>query len=180
MKLKCLFIAIMCSAFGVAMAAPLMVDSQTLTNFDQTIATVKSKTSIPVEFPAKIPMNVQKAAKLYMNYDPLSTTSTGYQFYIDSTPTCQGAHYCNIGSLQVITGGTPQQYQDIRHHLITKTIPVSGNLTLYYTPGHALGDYWFPIMEWQENGRLYSLSWDLANSDAQAVLMQMVQNLQPF
>lgn len=180
MKSKSLYVGMLCCGFSVAYAAPLMIDSHTLNNFDQTIQKVKSLTTLPIEFPAQVPQDVKKAATLYMNYDPSSTTSTGYTLYVDSTPDCQGAHYCNIGTLQVSNTGSPEQYQDISHHLITKTIKVSGNVTVYYTPGHALGDYWSPVAEWQNNGRFYHLSWDLANSDAQSVLLQMVQSMQTY
>ena len=124
-----------------------------------------------------LPTNLQVPApdgEQYYLYTTGKTKTILYTVYIDLSAKCHGAKYCNLGSLTAERNGKPQMYYDINKHLITETIPF-GNRNAYYTPAHAMADYWPALLQWQQNNILYTLSWQ--DKIDVSTLIEMAQSI---
>lgn len=148
---------------------------QDLTN---TLAELKKKTNVPVIFPNVVPPPSNNV-KYYASSD-LSAVSNGiaYTINVDSSKDCNGAHYCNIGSLRAEQGGNPQIFYDRNNKEITVIVALSNKTKGYYTPGHAMGDYFSPNLQWRNKNVLYTLSWNQnLNSAERDTLIRMVNSI---
>ena len=124
--------------------ASLATATDVVQDLATTITDVKKKTNVAVVFPRVVPLPVVDI-KYYASSD-LSAVGNGiaYIINIDSTKDCNGAHYCNIGSLRAEQGGNPQIFYDRDNKPITINVMLANNIKGYYTPGHAMGDYFSP------------------------------------
>lgn len=138
-----------------------MMPAKSIIGLPKVIEQAKKTSSVPVIFPKKIPADSQ--IKTYYASASLTNIPHGvnYMINIDRTKDCHGAHYCNIGSLYAETNANPQIHYDRNHHEITMSVKLHHNYKGYFTPSHAMGDFWPAILQWRNNGTLYTLSWNV-------------------
>jgi hypothetical protein len=138
--------------------------SSLISNIQKTIAEVKAKTAIPVLFPTTIPVNSKQ--KKYFASSDLSQANQGnsYTINIDSTKDCHGIHYCNLGYVSAKKDANWQLYSDMANKNITVPITLAHHIKGYFTPGHAMGDYFPANIQWKENDVLYTISWDTTDT----------------
>jgi hypothetical protein len=131
-----------------------------INNLDVVIKTVKQQSSILVRFPALVPKT--DSSKKYFSSADLTRKSQGidYLINIDSTEDCNGIHYCNIGTVRAKSGAKPETYLDRDNKIITYPVILDNHLKGYFTPGHAMADYFSANIQWQEKGVLYQITWD--------------------
>jgi hypothetical protein len=165
MKMKLLTALITLTALNAAFADKMIDSQKEIVNLTPTLTALKSQTDIPVVFPTQVPKH-PTLKKLYAYIDPNSVKKDAYTISIDSSSTCKGAHYCEVGMLQVATKGEPKDYQDMENHNITTSVNLTPTQKASYTPGHALADYWSPILEWRDGAYFYSLTWQVKSEKA--------------
>lgn len=138
-----------------------MMPTQSIIGLPQVIKKTKKASTLPVIFPKKIPIDPE--IKTY--YASVSLTNiphgVNYIINVDRTKKCHGAHYCNIGMLFVETNANPQVRYDRNHREITIPVKLDNNYKGYFTPSHAMGDFWPAMLQWRNNGTLYTLSWNV-------------------
>lgn len=145
---------------GQALAAGTLVSTnQAVKNLASTINTVKTKTTLAVVFPTVVP---QSKTPYYASY--WMGRGQRYTLNIDTSAACHGAHYCNTGSLAAVENGKPHMYAAKNHQILTVPVNLANHTKGFYTPGHAMGDYWPPMLEWQQGSVLYRLTWNDASS----------------
>lgn len=149
---------------------PLLGYGKTIQNLTEVIAKLEANTNVSVLFPKKIPL-----AKTYYAYGEI--TNSGYVIYIDATPTCHGIHACNIGSVTAVTGGNPQIYYDMQNRELTVPVKLQVGTKAYFTPGHAMGDYWPPMLVWRKQNVLYKITWQLDAKIARQALIAMANSM---
>lgn len=153
--------------FCYAMGQGMVPANKLIQNLPKTIAKLQKQTSVPVLFPKQIPKNPQ-----YKNYYATGKiTNSGYVIYVDSTKDCNGVHACNIGSITAAIGGNPQIYYDMQNKELTVPVKLKNNIKAYYTPGHAMGDYWPTMIVWRDKNVLYTIVWQInPNIERQAIV----------
>jgi hypothetical protein len=107
-------------------------------------------------YPALLPARDAKAP-LYAYVD---TSNDNYTLSLDSERGCKGAHYCSVGALVVSKDGAPEMQRDMSGKDITVNVKLPDGQPAFFTPGHAMGDFWPAQIQWMRNGALYSLSWN--------------------
>ncbi len=157
--------------------AEKMLDSQkVIPNLSPALTALKAQTNLPVVFPTQIPKN-PTLTTFYIYIDPTLVSNTHYTISIDSSNTCKGMHGCEIGVLTVSTTGEPEIYKDMNGNVLTKTINLSPTQQASYTPGHAMADYWPPMLEWHQGAYFYHLSWQVRDQPA---LVNTALSLKPY
>src|SRR5690606_31902918 len=93
---------------------------------------------------------------------------SGYLISVGYTPDCNGVHVCTVGYLRVERNAKPEMQQDRDGNEITETVMLADNIKGYYTPGHPMGSYFPPVIQWNLGDILYTVSWDdkFADKDA--------------
>ncbi len=173
-KIRIILIAMLlipCLSFA---ATKMVTAKKAITNLPSALTKLTLKSDAEITFPHKVPMTSKKKY-----YASAQTTKSGYVIYVDSTPECHGVHNCNIGSITSEKVGNPQIYYDMQNKEITIPVTLVSGHRGYYTPGHAMGDYWPPRLEWRRDNILYTISWQLDNKTAQDTLMYMANTTLP-
>lgn len=149
----------------------------TIVNLPQAIAKAQKISKTKVVFPQQIPYD----AKIKKYYAYTSHTeaplSNNYMINIDSTKKCHGAHYCNIGFLQTEQRANPQIYYDRNHKEITTPVMLALQAKGYFTPSHAMGDFWPAMLAWRYKHTLYTLSWRLEKKLERTALIKMANSV---
>lgn len=176
MKYKFLVFSLAFFALTPAFADKMIDSTKGIANLSQALATLPAQTAIPVVFPTEIPKN-PTLKQLYAYVDPSQVGKNFYTVDIDSTSACHGAHYCNVGTFQVSTTGQPQNYTDMNNKNLTQVINLSSTQKAYYTPGHAMADYFPPTLEWRDANYFYQLIWQVKDKSA---LLATAQSIKPY
>lgn len=148
--------------------SPSMVSANTIIQgLDNAVAQIKLKTTVPVIFPTIIPTN-QNLHTYFANSD-LSQMQNGidYTINVDATQNCSGAHYCNIGYVRAQKGGNPQVNYDMHNKQLTVSVILANNTKAYFTPGHAMADFFPAEIQWRDKNILYTLTW---NTDQNSII----------
>jgi hypothetical protein len=127
-------------------------------NLNKVIEEVKKTTSVPVLFPSIIPKD---PVKTYYASADLSSQKydINYLINVDSTPECNGVHACNVGFVKAEKGAKIHAYRNMQNKDITVLVILLNNIKAYYTPGHAMGDYFTANIQWLQDHILYTISW---------------------
>lgn len=147
--------------------------SEQVMNWEEVQKLLKNKSHIPILFSTMIPED--KNNQLYYAYGETIDTKVGqnYVIYFSTTQDCKGAKYCTVGSMRGEEGGKPENFRDRNNHVITQKIKLSKGITGYYTPAHAMGDYWPGMITWQCKKVLYTLSWNISVDKEKDALINM-------
>ncbi len=177
MLIKRFFILILCLLWGsTALAAD--VKWGPATKAVDGLAAIIQSTQAKVQQPVLFPQGVPIGSKVVHYYASDDKNPKGYLFRInvDTTAKCQGAHYCNIGSVSAELRGNPQIYYGTDNKRLTQPMDLDHGIEGFYTPGHAMGDYWPPMIEWRQGNLLYRMTWDLPKDQARDALETMANS----
>ena len=131
-----------------------------ITNLEIVIKEIREQTSVPFRFPYKVPAS-NHSKKYFASIDfSRSVQGLEYRINIDATADCHGIHYCNVGTVTAKSSNKPTIYRDKNENIITVPVKLTHNIQAYYTPGHAMADYFSANIQWQEGGVLYQITWD--------------------
>lgn len=133
------------------------------------ITSMQKKTNVTVLFPRKIPNK-----KYYLT---AKITNSGYIIYADETKNCGGVHACNIGFASAEVAGNPIIYYSMDNKELTEPVKLANNLKGYYTPGHAMGDFWPTNIVWRDKNVLYSITWQLNPKIEQQTIIAMANSM---
>jgi hypothetical protein len=155
-----------------------MAATSSINGLSNALSSLKSQTSLPVVFPSQMPKPAS-SAQLYAYLEPaVQSYNALYSIDIDHTQTCHGTKYCNLGNFSVQKGGAPSMQTDMNNKQITQKVHLLHHQVAYYTPGHALGDYWPPEIQWVSQGNLYTLTWNIpSGQNAKLLMMQMADSV---
>lgn len=150
----------MCSFFHLPMHVH-MIPVTSIVGLPQAIAKAKKKSTLPVLFPKRVP--VDPKIKTYYASTSLTNIPHGINYIInvDRTKGCNGVHYCNVGMLKAESKANPQMYYDRNHREITIPVKLNDGFKGYFTSSHAMGDFWPAMLQWRNNGTLYTLIWNV-------------------
>ncbi|MEK6731634.1 MAG: hypothetical protein AABY34_05610 [Pseudomonadota bacterium] len=131
----------------------------------------KSKINMTFVFPQKISCR----NKIY--FSDIDINRNGYTINIDSTKTCHGTKVCHVGHLQAEQSAYPSIYYDRQDNAITWPVHLKNQVLGYFTPSHAMGDFWPAQLQWRQNFVLYTLSWNLEALNAKKNLIEMANSM---
>lgn len=117
--------------------------------------------NIPVVFPQLIPRD-DAYKRYYLSREMLLEDgfNRGYIISVGYTEDCNGVHVCTVGYLLAQRGMKPENALDRDNKNITESVMLAYNIKGYFTPGHAMGSYFQPMLQWNLGDILYTLSWD--------------------
>jgi hypothetical protein len=146
-------------------------------NLDRVMQQAQAKSGKPVIFPGQIP--IDKSIKQYYASASLTNVPLGvnYRINIDRKKKCNGAHYCNIGTLQVENKGQPQIFHDRNGKKITYPVKLALNYIGYFTPGHAMADYWPAMLQWRDNSTMYTITWNIDPKKERVAIINMANSI---
>jgi hypothetical protein len=130
----------------VSTAFPALADTRS-----EIIATLQSKTNIPVEFPRRLPNTEGK--KIYFNQ---SVDPNNYEVNFDYTQDCGGATACRIGSFSAYKGAHVPSNSNYLGDDEYQYIKLSNGYSAVFT--NSCGAYCSASVRWQINGVLYSVN----------------------
>lgn len=156
-------------------ATAKFIETKDIPGFEKTMALLKEQTKLPIIFPKKV--TVFPDLKGYYLHVETQSGGARYTISIDTTPDCQGKHNCTIGSLTASTGDNPQIYYSMDNKELTVPVSLSNGKKGYFTPSHAMADFWAPQIEWRDGNTFYRLSWNLsAKLPEKEILINLVNS----
>jgi hypothetical protein len=172
-------IACLTYAYGqVGQEKQNMVATSSVNGLSSALSSLKSQTSLPVMFPSLMPKMTGTSA-VYAYLEPATQSYNNmYSIDVDSTQACHGAKFCNVGNFMVQKGGSPSMQTDMSNNKITNKVRLLHHQVAYYTPGHSMGDYWPPEIQWVSQGNLYTITWNVPKGqNAKVAMMQMADSV---
>jgi hypothetical protein len=138
-------------------------ESTAIKNLPEALQKAKKALGFPVLFPSFIPDHRDDIfsapeRKQEPHYAYTQVTSHGLVIIsIDYTEDCHGSKHCSLASLYITKGALPEIRKDLSGKPITTVVKLRDNIEGYYTPGHAMADYWPPSLQWVYKDTLYEL-----------------------
>ncbi|MHB1949426.1 MAG: hypothetical protein ACYCQI_15085 [Gammaproteobacteria bacterium] len=130
-----------------------------IVDFNKAIDQAKKSSHVNVEFPAFIP-KPETGKKYFASLDENSPQyGFEYMINIDSTPDCHGVKYCNIGIISARKADHVEIVKDRKNKMITTPVMLADGIDAYFTPGHAMGDYFPANIQWVDGHTAYMISW---------------------
>lgn len=135
-----------------------VVDMQELQN---AIAKIQADFKSPVFYPSMLPKPANGNPKYFISY-----MVRDHEFYVlsfDYAKDCNGAKYCTALGIMGDAGAKKQRVlleYGHNHKLLTETIALDSGIKAYYTRAHAMGDYFPPMIVWDNNNVRYEIDWD--------------------
>ena len=163
-----------------AAQAELMAANKLIPNLSSQLVEFQTQcaANCKIVFPNSLPQR-KEIKQYFLSFERIkSPAREGYLIYIESTKNCHGVKYCNLGVVQVTNEDKPQMYRNIDNKVITQKVKLGDHVTGYFTPSHAIGDYWPAMMEWKKGKLLYHLSWQFQQGqNEKQLIMNMVNSL---
>ncbi|MDO8954759.1 MAG: hypothetical protein Q7V63_07915 [Gammaproteobacteria bacterium] len=173
-------VTLACLSFNSAYAYgnKSMVSSISINGLSTVLASLQKESDLAVQFPQKMPKPA-KPTQYYAYLEPsMSSYDNGYRIDVDTTATCHGIKTCNVGSFSTQKGGQVSMQTDMAKKPITVQVHLVHHQSAYFTPSHAMGDYWPAMIQWVDQGVLYSISWNTPSlKNEQTQLMQMADTV---
>lgn len=160
---KCLILvaALFISISSFAVVVSKTIDAKGFIVGMKTAINEAMKTSpVPVLFPSKVAADTQHDHYYASNDEYAAKNMKGYQINVDYKQDCKGAHYCTVGYIRGQQDMQPEIQKDKNNKIITEDMRLNNDTQGFYTPGHAMGSYFSPTLQWHINNVLYTLSWD--------------------
>ena len=156
-----IFSAASTSCFAENDAINRMVNTNNyIVDYDKAVSHAKKVSQVTVEFPTFIP-KPKSAKKYYASFDENSRQyGFEYMINIDETPDCHGVKVCNIGIISARKSDEINMMKDRKNKLITKPVMLADGINAYFTPGHAMGDYFPADIQWKDGAAVYMISWN--------------------
>jgi hypothetical protein len=138
---------------------------------DESLQAFKSKVDIQIGLPRFIPASTEG---LYLHFQTLSRQH--YIIDLSEQVDCNGANYCNIGSVTAEMGADPIIHYDNENREITVPVTLAESIKGYYTPGYALGSSTPPQVSFRCKNVLYTVSWRTVNAkDIKMTLIRLAE-----
>jgi len=180
------FLATASMAYAHGTNVPKMVSgTATIKGLAQVIDGASHASKMPVLFPTKIPA-AKNPLHLYASFSSYISKPDFNQFWqinVGATPTCKGAHFCNVGYLSAQKDG---KFEATFGGVIPNTnkqpkepVTLKNGTVAYFTPGHAEGDFHPATLEWVMNNVLYTLTWNAKEVNEKNVLTTMANSALP-
>lgn len=179
MKSSLLSLILACSfinpVFAKEINTPNLVPARDyIQNLDQTLQQAKKDSAVTVEFPTVIPKPT-KIKKYFASYDETSKQNGfAYMINVDSTSDCHGVKYCNIGVVSARSDSKIDMMTDKENKVITTKVMLADGLDGYYTPGHAMGDFFPASIQWLDNKVLYTITWNADVGSKEAIRQSLI------
>lgn len=157
-----------------AVNTALVASNSGVQHLSETLASLKKTSPVPVIFPQVVPQPTN-VKRYYASIDT-PPNGDGYVINIDATPDCKGVHYCHIGSLRAEQAANPEIYYDRDNKEITVSVTLANNHKAYFTPGHAMGSYFPPMLQWRDGSVLYTLTWNTEQQQEKSLLIEMTNS----
>tara|TARA_Y100000815_G_scaffold269882_1_gene293393 strand:- start:277 stop:816 length:540 start_codon:yes stop_codon:yes gene_type:complete len=140
-------------------------------NYQALLQQLPKTSKIKIFIPTAILSN--KNQKIYAHFS--RNTDNDYKISFDTIPDCHGAKYCQLGSVQGQYKANPEIYYNSQNQRITQAVILNANLRGYFTPAHAMGDFWPSQLVWRQGDGLYTVAWKIneANTQTQKTLMKL-------
>lgn len=144
-------------------------------NWDEQLSQLKTKTHLHIVFPTQIPADKDNA--FYYVYGEVSQGKvTNYTLSASKEENCEGKKVCTVGFIRGEEGATPENYTDRNNQPITQPVTLSHHIQGYFTPAHAMGDFWPGQVSWKCKNTLYTLSWNLPGEEEKDLLIEMANS----
>ena len=155
-----------------------MISSVSINGLSAVLASLQNESDLAVQFPQKMPKPT-KPTQYFAYLEPSNSSyDNGYRIDVDTTATCHGMKTCNVGSFSTQKGGSVMMQTDMAKKPITVQVHLVHHQSAYFTPSHAMGDYWPAMIQWVNQGVLYSISWNTPSlKGEQTQLMQMADTV---
>lgn len=128
--------------------------------YNKAVEQAKKMSHINVEFPTFIPKS-KTEKKYYASFDANSQKyGFEYMINIDSTPDCHVVKYCNIGIFSARKTEKIEMMKDKKNNVITKPVMLADGIDAYFTPGHAMGDFFPANIQWKDGQGVYTITWN--------------------
>lgn len=171
MKKSIMMLSLLVSTATLAADNWLASDKAVL-NYLEAVGKVQSIKDVPMA----VPKNLPNGGTYYMTVD--KDNDKQYTIYFDRTPNCKGVKVCNVGSIVASKFENPQIYYDQNNQPLTQEVTLKDGHKAYFTPGHALGDFWPARIEWRKSIWLLQLSWNSApGTDEKKILVNLANQI---
>ena len=168
-----------CLCFMNAYAIEL-ISSKKIKGLSKTIDVIMTQTESkhPIPFPTLVPESDGPLYAVRTNEKP--NMSDYWIIMISEDAKCV-TKTCVIGSLSSSSKNKldlsymKAPFDQNKNPILKEKVILAPGFVAYYTPGHAEADWHQPSLEWQQDGRLYQLSWDLED-DAKDTLIDMMKS----
>lgn len=117
----------------------------------ETIATLKSKTTIPVKFPKMLPNSVDYDTHLYV-----SANSNYYDVSFDYTSDCHGSTACTMGSFSANKDIQIELKSSYSQNDTYKHIKLYNGYSAIFI--NSCGAYCMAVVQWKINGVVYAVN----------------------
>jgi hypothetical protein len=166
-----------CSLAYAALPLKLEPANTALPGLENNLKTLQSQlpSTVTLVFPQKLPRPA--SGQTYYFYSEPANHNVLYAVDIDNSAACHGVHTCNIGQFTATLAGNPEIYYDMNNKELTRPVKLNNGQKAYYTPAHAMADYWPAMITWREGNVLYTLSWQ--GEVDQAILVNMASSVKP-
>jgi hypothetical protein len=166
-------------SFSYANSSINFIPASEIKNLTQAITTIKTHTQQEVPFPTQVPQSTKTLYAVQSSYDKPNYKEY-WVIHITTDSKCLTKE-CVVGALSASsTDKLDFEYIEAPFDQNKKPIPkekinLKPSIIAYYTPGHAEADWHPPTLEWQQNGMLYCLSWNL-DIHAKQVFLKMLKS----
>ncbi len=164
-------------SYSTAFALSQVPTEKASIGVSQAVAHLKSQEVREVLLPETVP--APKPGNHYFVSSEIKPNTLDYSVFFDASADCHGSHHCSLGQLATEFQGSPSIYYNRNNQEITQRIMLAKNAPAYFTPSHAMGDFWPARVEWRCGNSLYTLSWSLPPKDEKAALLTMARGIWP-
>lgn len=152
------------SAPSVVSTTNILVPFKTVANeqdLQNALTKIKADFKAPVYYPTMLPKPANGNPKYFVGY--MVRDKEFYALTFDLSQDCNGAKYCT--AIQIYGDAAKKKQRGLiqRDHsnkIITEVITLNFGIKAYYTHGHAMGDYFPPMIVWDKNSVRYEIDWD--------------------
>ena len=164
--LRILFLGSLLVCFPcLTFAAITLIDADdNINNLAETVDNIKSKTEIPIIFPTQVPKLNKDAKGYFANHDG-KIDNQQYTITVDYTKECHSTHYCSAATVMGRIGVNPEMFYSMNNMPLTTEVTLDKNFKGFYTPGHPMGSYFSPTVQWRDGNILYSISWQISTKN---------------
>ncbi len=169
---KCItIIGLMIMTVSAMAASQWLASDKAVLNYLEAMNNVKSIKDVPINMPKALPGD----KTYYMTVKKVHHNQ--FNIYFDSTKKCNGVKTCSVGSILLIKMGNPQIYYNRDNKAITQEVILKNGHKAYFTPAHAMADYWPARMEWRQGPWLLQLNWTAPKNSEKQDLVKLANQL---
>lgn len=164
---------------GLIMSTAALADSnwknseKAVLNYLEAIGKVQKIKDVPISMPKSLPNH----GTYYMSVKKLRHNQ--YMISFDNSKNCKAVKTCNVGSVIATKYQNPEIYYNRNNKAITEQVILSDKTKAFFTPAHAMADYWPARLEWRSGPWLLQLNWNIKNQqDEKQVLVKLANQFE--